>query len=108
MLRKKKRVLESELHEFECSLLEIKDLADKLDYPNFSRMFNLGLTILKEDLSEHDKAKRVVAATCVFGGMGSWNDSPPYSAHQLDMEKEFEEITSTFYEKREQLIKRMS
>lgn len=43
-------------------------------------MFNSGLTILKEDLSDQDKAKLVVAATRVFGSMGSWNDSPPWSA----------------------------
>lgn len=78
-----------------------------MDYPNFSRMFNSGLTILKEDLSDQDKAKLVVAATRVFGSLGSWNDSPPWSAQQLNMEKEFEEITSEFYEKRKQLMQRI-
>ncbi|MBF2387529.1 hypothetical protein [Listeria welshimeri] len=100
-------ILERELLEFKCSLLKIKKLSDALDYPNFSIMFNSGLTILKEDLSDQDKAKLVVAATRVFGSLGSWNDSPPWSAQQLNMEKEFEEITSEFYEKRKQLMQRI-
>ncbi|OKP86116.1 hypothetical protein A3842_06865 [Paenibacillus sp. P3E] len=34
----------------------------------------------------------------VFGGMGSWNDSPPYSAYQHDREQEFNTISARLYE----------
>lgn len=32
-----------------------------------------------------------------FGGMGSWNDSPPYSAHSKGLEKQFEEYSNNLY-----------
>lgn len=34
----------------------------------------------------------------VFGGMGSWNDSPPYSAYQHDREQEFNTLSARLYE----------
>jgi len=34
----------------------------------------------------------------VFGGMGSWNDSPPFSAHEHGLSDEFEKTTSALYE----------
>ncbi|MBC1992430.1 hypothetical protein HCJ62_06600, partial [Listeria welshimeri] len=101
-------IINSTKIEWKKSTLQIVQLLGvTTDYPNFSRIFNSGLTILKEDLSDQDKAKLVVAATRIFGSMGSWNDSPPWSAQQLNMEKEFEEITSEFYEKRKQLMQRI-
>jgi hypothetical protein len=30
----------------------------------------------------------------VFGAMGSWNDSPPYMAHEKGMDKEYELLSS--------------
>lgn len=32
-----------------------------------------------------------------FGGMGSWNDSPPYSAHVLGKEDEFKLVSDNLY-----------
>ena len=29
----------------------------------------------------------------VFGGMGSWNDSPPYYAHEKGLESEYDSLT---------------
>ena len=30
----------------------------------------------------------------VFGAMGSWNDSPPYMAHEKGLDKEYETLSS--------------
>lgn len=36
------------------------------------------------------------AASCadVFGAMGSWNDSPPYMAHEKGLDKEYESLSA--------------
>lgn len=30
----------------------------------------------------------------VFGAMGSWNDSPPYMAHEIGLDKEYEFLSN--------------
>lgn len=47
------------------------------------------------------EAKQLIFAvrnSWVFGGMGSWNDSPPYYAHEMGKENEYKELTSLLYD----------
>lgn len=45
----------------------------------------------------------MIAKTQIFGGMGSWGDSPPYTAQNLGIRSEFDEITSQFSNTRNKL-----
>lgn len=61
-----------------------------------------GSTSFKRDLPENysEQAQRVFAAVyrCwVFGGMGSWNDVPPYSAHEHGKSAEFDAYSDALY-----------
>ncbi|TCT17118.1 hypothetical protein EDC18_101415 [Natranaerovirga pectinivora] len=44
----------------------------------------------------HRLIETVSLAWC-FGGMGSWNDSPPYSAHTAGLDEEFKRVTEGLY-----------
>ncbi len=44
----------------------------------------------------HRLIEAVSSGWC-FGGMGSWNDSPPYSAHVLGLDEEFKRVTENLY-----------
>ncbi|MGM1049720.1 MAG: hypothetical protein ACQEXX_26795 [Bacillota bacterium] len=46
---------------------------------------------------EAQKLLNAVYKAWVFGGMGSWNDSPPYSAHLHQLEKEYNDYTGDLY-----------
>ncbi|WP_379152959.1 hypothetical protein [Paenibacillus sp. sgz5001063] len=49
----------------------------------------------------NDQARTLLNAVYkawVFGGMGSWNDGPPYSAYQHDREQEYSELSARLYE----------
>ncbi len=61
-----------------------------------------GSTSFKRDLPENysEQAQRVFAAVyrCwVFGGMGSWNDVPPYSAHEHGKSAEFDTYSDALH-----------
>jgi len=55
-------------------------------------------TLANESLPERERLQLVCEQTQVFGGMGSWNDSPPFSAHEHGLSDEFEKTTSALYE----------
>ncbi|MNC34805.1 hypothetical protein D3C75_832590 [compost metagenome] len=94
-------------------LRQIGELADAIE-ENFwtSNFFEPARGILNEkgpaaQLSFHlpavykDQARTLLNAVYkawVFGGMGSWNDSPPYSAHLHDREQEYNLLSARLYE----------
>ncbi|MDO7907755.1 hypothetical protein Q5741_15190 [Paenibacillus sp. JX-17] len=103
-------VCSSRLHQV---LQGIGELADAIEESFWrEKFFEPGLNILKGILPVpkmsfdlpaiySEQASRMLNAaykSWVFGGMGSWNDSPPYSAYQHQKEKEYEELTSQLYE----------
>ncbi|KWX77466.1 hypothetical protein AML91_07880 [Paenibacillus jilunlii] len=48
-----------------------------------------------------DQARSLLNAvykSWVFGGMGSWNDSPPYSAYSHQREQEYNILSARLYE----------
>ena len=85
-------------------------LADKIDFQNFGNTFRKALNILNGESFENIRntlygqtlfkipeinARLFYSAKIsdVFGGMGSWNDSPPYYAHKKGLESEYDSLT---------------
>ena len=85
-------------------------LADKIDFQNFGNIFRKAISILNGEkieniqktfygiyFSELPKINKLLFYASdisdVFGGMGSWNDSPPYYAHEKGLESEYDSLT---------------
>ena len=90
-------------------LSQIKELASKIGSDYFAGVFQKALDILSGSSDYDDIAYDLplpkipeenlhifeAASTAdVFGAMGSWNDSPPYMAHEKGMDKEYELLSS--------------
>lgn len=105
----KKPHFENNIDSFRQVLSEIQSLADQIGCKNFAHIFNSAKNLL-DGSNEYpdekygfalpqipqDKLQIFEAASCadVFGGMGSWNDSPPYMAHEKGLDKEYENLSS--------------
>lgn len=100
---------ENNVDSFKSVLSEIKELALKIDCDGFAVVFQKALDILSGSSDYTDTAFHMhppkipeenlhlfeAASTAdVFGAMGSWNDSPPYMAHEKGMDKEYESLSS--------------
>lgn len=101
--------------EFIEVLNNIEKLAIAIDEKYFAEVFNAAATILQKKsiipekkwgfrknkntlalppIPEKSKPLWEAAAKAdVFGAMGSWNDSPPYAAHQKGMETEYNTLS---------------
>ena len=90
---------------FKLILTEIAEFADVIEFEDFAQIFRKSVDILegKEEVKESPfsempkENQRFFAAASladVFGGMGSWNDSPPYAAHEKGMDKEYEILSN--------------
>ena len=75
---------ENRTEEFKQVLLAIEDLAKRIEFDSFAMVFHKAyLAVMKAD---------------VFGAMGSWNDSPPYYAHEKGLDKEYNELSDQLLE----------
>ncbi len=96
--------------DFKDVLNRIAILADKIDFQNFGNIFRKAISILNGEeieniqktfygiyFSELPKINKLLFYASdisdVFGGMGSWNDSPPYYAHKKGLESEYDSLT---------------
>ncbi len=94
---------------FKSVLSEIKELAYKIGCDDFAVIFQKAIDILLgssdyTDIAYHMPLPEIpeenlhlfeAASTAdVFGAMGSWNDSPPYMAHEKGLDKEYEFLSS--------------
>ncbi len=88
-------------------LIEIADLAERIDCGGFAKRFELARSILDGEApfgTDKLSAPRIpqkfmplfyaADAADVFGAMGSWNDEPPYTAHEMGLEAEYEELSA--------------
>lgn len=88
-------------------LIEIEDLAERIDCGGFAKRFELARNILDGEApfgTDKLPAPRIpqkfmplfyaADAADVFGAMGSWNDSPPYLAHEKGLDAEYEELSA--------------
>ena len=93
--------------EFKEALIRIKKLATDIDSDYFAGTFQKALDVLSgknsidnsgmpsPELSEENKRLFESAGIAdVFGGMGSWNDEPPYAAHEKGLAKEYERLSN--------------
>ena len=96
--------------DFKNVLIKIATLADKINFPNFGNIFRKAFNILNGESFENIRntfygqtllkipkinARLFYSAKIsnVFGGMSSWNDSPPYYAHEKGLEIEYDILT---------------
>lgn len=94
---------------FRKALLDIQDLAVKIDCEFFAHIFAEAISILEggdEETTEETNANfqgmpqenlrlfQAANRADVFGAMGSWNDSPPYMAHEKGLDKEYKELSA--------------
>ena len=87
-------------------LIEIADLAERIDCKAFANIFNKACEILDGGELPENKLPMpkipekylpmfyAADRADVFGAMGSWNDSPPYMAHEKGLEKEYDELSA--------------
>ena len=96
--------------DFKDTLNRIAILADKINFQNFVNIFRKAINILNGESFENIRntfygqtlfkipeinARLFYSAKIsnVFGGMGSWNDSPPYYAHKKGLEIEYDNLS---------------
>jgi len=86
-------------------LSDISKFATDIGFPYFSNLFHKAHQALLNDSSIEiadvpeqlpDEFKGIyyaVNTSDVFGAMGSWNDSPPYYAHKMGLDKEYNSLS---------------
>lgn len=88
-------------------LTEIEALANKLEETGFANCFSKARAILsgtepptQQHIRLPERQARLFAAASgawVFGGMCSWNDSPPYEAQECGLAEEYERLSAALY-----------
>ena len=108
---KEKPKFSDNTEDFKNILSRIASFADKIDFQNFANIFIEAFNILNGKSIENIKNnffeqyffelpeinKRLFYASNisdVFGGMGSWNDCPPFSASERGLENEYKNLSS--------------
>lgn len=104
----KKVCFDNNIDDFKVILLRIQRLAIDIHCDNFAKVFQKAHDILLgtgdfdtipdaslPELPEENLRLLKAANTAdVFGAMGSWNDSPPYSAHEKGLDEEYELLSN--------------
>ena len=105
---KEKVQFEDNTEDFKNTLSKIATLADKIDFQNFANIFIEAYDMLDgKDVESYYHKKyfllmpeRNARLLCsagisdVFGGMGSWNDSPSWYAYEKGLESEYKKLSS--------------
>ena len=88
------------LRRFDQALTDIAQLAEAIGEQHWKQAFfdRARQTLANESLPERERLQLVCEQTRVFGGMGSWSDSPPFSAVEHGLLNEFEKATAALYE----------
>lgn len=100
---------ENNTDSFREVLLAIRELAVKIECENFAHIFSSAVNLLDGSSEYPDKKYglelpqlpqqnlqmfQAASIADVFGAMGSWNDSPPYMAHQKGLDREYETLSA--------------
>lgn len=88
-------------------LIEIEGFAERLGFSGFVKIFECARNLLDGEApfgSDKLPALKIpekylplfyaADKADVFGAMGSWNDSPPYTAHEKGLDKEYDELSA--------------
>ncbi|WP_018750899.1 hypothetical protein [Paenibacillus sanguinis] len=103
-----KPVFPDNTEEFAKVLDEIAKLADDIECDNFAHLFRQAGLVLAGETSKasgmeiplpekHLNMFHAASSADVFGGMGSWNDSPWGMAREKDLSEKYEELSSELY-----------
>ena len=104
---KEKPKFEDNTEDFKNTLSRIATLADKIDFQNFANIFTKAYDMLDGKEIENyfykkyfslmpEKNVRLFASagiSDVFGGMGSWNDSPSWYAYEKGLESDYKNLS---------------
>ncbi len=91
--------------EFAKALTDIAELAVRIEESFWADIFRKAKDILDGN-SEYDKMRlpernlRLYSAAAkadVFGAIGSWNDSPPYSAHEKGLSDDYKRLSDELF-----------
>jgi len=104
-----KPYFENNTASFRQVLQDIQNLAVQIECEDFAYIFNSARTIL-DGVGEYPDEKyglelpqiphgnlqifEAASLADVFGAMGSWNDSPPYMAHEKGLDKEYDNLSN--------------
>ncbi len=105
---KEKLKFEDNTEDFKNTLSRITTLADKIDFQNFANIFTKAYDMLDGKEIENyfykkyfslipEKNVRLFGSagiSDVFGGMGSWNDSPSWYAYEKGLESDYKNLSS--------------
>ena len=105
---KKKPKFFDNIKDFKDVLSKIAAFADKIDFQNFANIFTKALDMLNGKNIENNYYKKYFSLlpeinarlfcsagiSDVFGGMGSWNDSPPYYACEKGLENNYKNLSN--------------
>lgn len=89
-------------------LNEIEEFARIIDCDSFADLFHKAGLAATGEFTEETKMTialpeknlnlfRAASIADVFGAMGSWNDSPPYMAHEKNLAKQYEDLSMELY-----------
>ena len=104
-LEKKKTTFINQTDQFKDVLSDIERFAKDIGFPYFADAFHSAHDALCDfsQIANHhvpaqvpDEFKGIyyaVETADVFGAMGSWTDSPPYYAHKMGLDKEYNELS---------------
>ncbi|OAM25856.1 NADH dehydrogenase [Eikenella sp. NML01-A-086] len=94
------------IRRFHQALAEIAQLAGAIGEQHWQQAFfdKARHTLANEALLARERLRLACEQSHVFGGMGSWNDSPPFSAAEHGLLEEFEQTTAVLYEIRSAAI----
>lgn len=105
-LQKEKAHFKDQTDQFQEVLSDIEKFADQIGFPYFSGIFHSAREALCDfsKITDHQVPTQVpnefkgiyyaVQTADVFGAMGSWTDSPPCYAHDMGLDKEYNELSA--------------
>lgn len=99
---------ENNIETFKTTLQRIADLATTIECNSFADIFQEAMSILQHDEQTnallpmlpnlHKTLFAAVNRADVFGAMGSWNDTPPYMAHEKGMDEDYQKLSKELFE----------
>lgn len=104
-----KPYFQNNINSFKTILLEIRGFAIEIGCEGFANIFQKAYDVLAGNLDFNDtiydmplleipeenmRLFQAASIADVFGAMGSWNDSPPYLAHEKGLDTEYESLSN--------------
>jgi hypothetical protein len=92
-----KRDIKIELDKLIRCYMMLSEFATEIEEDHWANFFNKGKLKMEQINEDDDVETYIDQMMSPFGGMGSWNDSPPYSAHEKGLDDEFKRNSDELY-----------